>query len=216
MSNRRLATIAVLAALGLAGCASAEGDSDAKATPIPVVAASDSAAPTETPTPEPTTPEPTETSVYGESVTSERGYLVKQLGQIAGTTTESGETLMQFSVTAIQPNFQCTSEYSEQPENGNFIAITLDVQTTAALAQVEEMPYYNMSAWDFRVIGPDGTRENDSTGSASMCLDSSEALPSEIGPGEHVVGTIVLDSKYTSGALAFVPAWIAGGWEWVF
>ncbi|NCD18815.1 MAG: hypothetical protein EOL89_02350 [Actinobacteria bacterium] len=219
--------MAAIAALGLTGCSENAGDASAtRATPIPVAVESEAAEPSETttpkpsetPTPEPTTPEQTEESVYGESVTSERGNLVKEIGQVAGTVTDTGETLMQFTITAIEPNFECNSGYSEPPANGNFIAVTMDIQTTAALAQVEDMPYYTFSEYDFKVIGPDGTRENDSTGNAFMCLDSADSLPSQIGPGEHVVGKVVLDSKYTSGALVLSPGWMwgTGAWEWVF
>lgn len=177
--------------------------------------------PTPEPTPEPTTetptPEPTDSSVYGDAVTSERGNLVKELGQVAGVQSDTGETLMQFSITDIETDFQCNSEYADPPENGNFIAITMDIQTTAALAQLD-YPYYSFSAYDFKVIGPDGTRENDSTGTAMWCLNDSDALPTEIGPGEHVVGKVVLDSKYTAGAIVLSPSWMWGGgaWEWVF
>lgn len=216
MFRRGIVALGTVLALGLTACSSETDGNNVKATPVPVASASESASPT--PTPEPTAAAPTEDSVYGAATTSARGYLVKNLGQLAGATTPSGDPLVQFSVTAIQPNFECTSEYAQPSQNGNFIALTLDIQTTAELAQNEEMPFVYFQAFDFRVIGPDGTRENDSSGNGSMCLDSSEASPSQIGPGEHVVATVVLDSKYTTGAIVYVPSWMnpPSGWEWVF
>lgn len=91
----------------------------------------------------------------------------------------------------------------------------MDVTTTAALNE-ENWPYLSAAAYDFKVIAPDGTRENDSIGNGWSCLDESEALPPQIGPGEHVVGKVVLDSANTSGSIVFSQAGAVGGWEWGF
>jgi len=211
----RLAALAVIAALALAGCGGADPQdvtADGPATPIPAETA---LAPVkESPTPEATTePDPAETSPYGEAVMNERGNLVKAIGQLAGVVNEAGETLVDLTITAIEPNFVCTAEYADAPVNGQFIAITFDITTTAALA-AESSPSWYMSEYDIKVIGPDGTRENDSTGNAYMCLNDGERLPSDIGPGEHVVGKLVLDSAYPTGSLVVDSQTGGGGWEW--
>ena len=68
----------------------------------------------------------------------------------------------------------------------------------------------------WKVIGPDGTTENDSTGNSYGCLDSAEKIPGDIGPGERLVGKIVLDSAHSSGAVALTQTLMTGGWEWSF
>ena len=123
---------------------------------------------------------------------------------------------MTFKVTKIEPNFKCTDKYAGASENGNFIAITMDITTSKDLADSPGKSLF-VTPSDFKVIGPDGTTENNSSSGASyMCLPTKQAVPSDIGPGEHVVGIIVLDSEYKSGGLAFTQPFMDGGWEWSF
>lgn len=232
MLNRKVVSFSLAAGLLLAGCGAGEDERPAeRAEPVPVVTPTASSEPAETET----SAEPAETETSAESAetetsaesaetdndrqseTSPRGNLIKELGEIAGVT-EDGNTLIEFSVTSIETNFQCTSEYAEPPENGNFIAVSLDIQTTPEAAN-SDVPSWELSPTDLKVIGPDGTRENESaTMAAYSCLDESDALPMNIGPAEHVVGKIVIDSQYTSGAIVIEPWWLwgDGAWEWTF
>jgi hypothetical protein len=219
MKSYRLTAAVVLAMLSLAACSAGESaEEQPPATPVPAEAAVEVTGDAEaTPSPEPTTEEPAEQSKYGPTERNQRGNLVKALGQLAGVGSETDPDVItaEFTVTAIEPNFPCTSEFAEPPMYGQYIAITMDVQTTAALAD-QSWPEFNVSAYDFKVISPDGTRENDSTGNAFMCLNEAERLPGEIGPGEHVTGQVVLDSAHTSGSIVFAPPAVQGGWEWGF
>jgi hypothetical protein len=219
MKCSQVAAVVAFVVLSLTACSSGNSaDTQPRATPVPAEAAVEATTQAEaTPTPEPTTEEPTQDGKYGPSQSNERGNLVKTLGQLAGVGSETDPDVItaEFTVTAIEPNFTCTSEYAEPSMYGNYIAITLDVQTTAALAD-QSWPVFNVSEYDFKVISPEGTRENDSSGNAYMCLNEAERLPSEIGPGEHVTGKIVLDSAHTSGSIVFAPAAVQGGWEWGF
>lgn len=215
-SRKAAVPVALVATLFLSACGSSgSSGGGTAASPVPITGASQSST---TPTPEPSTPQPTTDDVYGDTVTSERGNLVKELGQPAGVTNEAGATLAQFTITAIEPNFQCTSDYASPAKNGNFIAITMDIQTTPDLANEEFVTSISITPYDFKVIGPDGTRENDSVGDAYACLAETESLPLSIGPAEHVVGKVVIDSQHTSGALVLSPSWFSSpsGWEWVF
>lgn len=92
----------------------------------------------------------------------------------------------------------------------------MDIQTTPELARDENGGSFFISEHDFRVLGPDGTRENDSVGNAFMCLEESETIPSVIGPAETVKGKIVLDSKYSEGLIVLNLLQVEDGWEWVF
>lgn len=212
----RWAALAVIATLALAGCGgpgTPDVAADGPATPIPAETAQ--APVKDTKADEPVVEEePAEPSPYGESVTNDRGNLVKTVGQLAGVMNEAGETLVDFKITAIEPNYACTGEYADAPQHGQYIAITFDITTTAALA-AESYPSWYISEYEIKVIGPDGTRENDSIGNGYMCLNQADKLPSDIGPGEHVVGKLVLDSAYPTGSLVVDMGTGSGsGWEW--
>ena len=74
-----------------------------------------------------------------------------------------------------------------------------------------------VTAHEWSVVGPDGLTESSAaTGSAFMCLDEDELLPtSPFTPASKYRGSIVLDSKSTSGALLFRPSSWPPGWEWI-
>jgi len=191
----------VAAALLLAGCSSNTAtQATSQLTPNPPAPAATSAAAPSTPTPS----------------TNARGNLAKKVGEIASITGTDGKTLVTFTVTKIEPNFKCTDKYASASENGNFIAITMDITTSKDLASSDVRNLY-MSGSSFKVIGPDGTTENDSSTAATYsCISSKQEVPGMIGPGEHVVGMVVLDSQYKSGGLALTQPFMDGGWEWSF
>jgi len=115
MNSRALAATATVLLLGAVGaCSSADSNTEApRATPVP--AASPKQAAPSIPTTEPTTEEPTE-PVTPER--NERGNLVKALGEDGGATDETtGDRLFDFTITAIEPNFECTNEFAEPPVN---------------------------------------------------------------------------------------------------
>lgn len=162
--------------------------------------------------------EPSEspTSIYGERIVSERGNLVKKVGQLAGMNAGNpDDVIAEFKTTAIETDVKCTAEFAQPAQNGHYIAITMEVQTTPKLAEQSISKALYFTPGDFKVIGPDGTRENDSLGNSFGCLPDAELLPGEIGPGETASGKIVLDSAYTEGVLVFSPM-LDSGWEWEF
>jgi len=208
----RIAAVLVAAALALAGCSSGT-DTSARATPVPAETAKQ---PVATPTPSPSAT-PTAESRYGTSTKNARGNLVKAIGQLSGGSVSPTDptVVVEFTLTAIDPNFKCTNQYAQAPANGHFVALTFDVQTTADLAKAA-FPEWSIMSSDFRVFAPDGTRENDSTGNSSGCLKESEALPAFMGPGEHAVGKVVLDTAQTTGSIVLANGGGSTGWEWGF
>ena len=138
--------------------------------------------------------------------------------------------LAEFKVTQIEPDFQCPAEDAQAAANGNYIAVTVEVTTTPALAEVQRMtgtPSWSFTqGFDFKVISPDGTLENPYdhygvTENAATCLDDTDRLPPGMDPGENAVGTVVLDSAHESGTLLLQPSHHAPGrvdccWEWAF
>lgn len=197
------ATLTLLA-LGLTGCG-APASTDTGKVP--------DTAPVATSTP---TPTPTAESEFGEQVKSPRGNLVKQLGQLAGTSAGPEDTVTsRFAVTDIVVDQPCDAEYADAPQNGHYLGIHLNVETTPELAD-EEFPWVSFSSYDWQAYDADGKRLNDPIGNAWSCLDSAQELPSEIGPGQSVSGWIMLDVAATTGVVVLAPLGSPVGWEWSY
>ena len=146
-----------------------------------------------------------------------RGNIPKQVGEEARLTASSGEQALEFTVTGIQPDFQCTSPYAEAPENESFVKVDITASTGSA-QDLEELFYsesmmFNPFEWKF--VDSSGRTANEIGTMASYgCLDDSEGLPLEIGPGENVTGSLVLDVTGSSGTLIYKPVYDSAGWEW--
>lgn len=165
---------------------------------------------------EPSEEDPTRDT--SESERSPRGNLPKDLGQTASIATDGGEgdLLLEFRVTDITVDGECTGEYPQDPQNGKFLIVTLEAETYPELGEQEYVNSWDFNPYDFQIIGQDGTRENDSVGTAYSCLSESDALPMSIGPGQKVTGKVALDTAYESGYLVYVPGLLEAGWEWQF
>lgn len=221
----------VLAACGETGASESEGDGSPSAESAEEVtdsdpsqaeasedATEDEASAQEAAETESASAEAEETRDTMDSEKSSRGNLVKRIGEMATVATEEGEgdTLVEFAITDITTEAECSNEYVEEPTNGGFIVVTIEATTTPELADQEFMTTWGFNPYDFHIIGDDGKRENDSTGTAYSCLSESESLPFEIGPGQTVEGKVALDSAYQKGHLVYVPGSVGAGWEWEF
>lgn len=198
--NKKILGIALFSVLALTACgAQAEAEPDATETPTatettrePVVA------PSVTPIERETTPEP-EPTEEGSEVNA-RGNFVSELGNVGELVTGSGEVALSFTVDDIQPSV-CTAERAELPENGHFYTISMTVESTGASPDLD-IPT-NPAAFDF--ISEDGTTFNGELGTnaAYRCLPEQETLPSYVGPGEKVTGSVVVDVPATTGILVY-------------
>jgi len=199
-----IATV-VAATMLTAGCGStAAPDTDHLPDTAPVATAS--------PTP---TADPAQ-ATYGDRVLSDRGNLVKEIGQLAGMTlgADSDVTVAQFVVTDIVVDPVCSSAYAEPSKNGHLVGIHLNVETTPELAQ-DEIGTVSFSQWAWQAFDANGTRVNDPVGNAIWCMDSGDQLPIDIGPGQSVSGWVILDLPTDHGTVAYVP-WAPTGWEWAY
>lgn len=188
------------AALVLTACGSDTNGSSADSGPtLPEVSASETTEPTE----EPSGPE-----------RNQRGNIVKQLGEEGGITNSDGEDAFRFAIDAITPDYQCTGQFSEAPENGHFVAIDLRVAT----GNMDEIGYFMINPNDFKFIGPDGlTFSNVATMATYSCLPDNEQFSSDpLGPGQQYAGRMVFDLPAPTGVLIYRPAITEGGWEWEF
>lgn len=159
-----------------------------------------------------------ETQDTMKSEKSPRGNIIKEIGETATVATEGGEgdVLVEFVVTDIETNAECSNEYAEEAANGNFIVLTFEVETKPELADQEYVTSWNFNPYDFQVFNTDGKRENDSTGNAYSCLSEAQSLPFDIGAGQVVEGKVALDSAFEEGFIAYVPMAVGAGWEWEF
>ncbi|MCP3425013.1 hypothetical protein NBM05_02940 [Rothia sp. AR01] len=148
---------------------------------------------------------------------SDRGYLVKEIGQPSYINDSSGTPAVTFVVTDVVADPVCSAPYAAAPENGHLVRVDVEVETGSA-ASLEELFYgdsYYFSASDWRFVDTEGVRANTTDTVASWsCLEPSEQLPIDIGPGERVTGSVVLDLPSTAGTLIYVQPLIDDGWEW--
>ena len=148
---------------------------------------------------------------------SERGNIPKQIGEGATLTASSGGKALSFEVTDIQSDFQCTSPYAEAPENESFVKVDITASTGSS-EDLQELFYGDsmmFNPYDWKFVDSSGRTANDiGTAASYMCLDTGESLPLDIGPGENVSGSLVLDVTDSSGTLVYAPIYDSAGWEW--
>lgn len=199
MKKKTLAVVA-LSVLALTACGG-EAESSAEetttpTTPAPVVA------PSVTPVERETTPQPEPTEEFSD--VNERGNFVSEIGNVGSLKNGAGEMALSFTVDDIQPSV-CTGERQEAPENGHFYTVSMTVEATAILGD-STVPT-NPAAFNF--ISEDGTTFNGNLGtqSAYSCLPDQETLPGQVGPGEKVVGNLVVDVPATTGTLVYNPTY---------
>ena len=168
---------------------------------------------------EPEDTEPTQQAEDGTGADglSSRGNIPKQIGEPATLTASSGGKALEFSVTGIEPNAQCTSSYAESPENEMFVRV--DIEATTGTAEDMEELFYSDSTmfnpYDWKFVDSSGRTANDIGSMATyMCLDTGQTLPTDIGPGENVSGSLILDVTDSSGTLIYEPVYDSAGWEW--
>ncbi|MHA7190513.1 hypothetical protein ACX80N_09515 [Arthrobacter sp. MDT2-16] len=189
-------------------------------TPAPVPA--ETLSPTAAPTALPPAPAPTQAppaqAPPGNSLTSPRGNLVKQVGELAGIRDANGEYLAAFTVNDIIVDIPCTDELADPPENGHFVALDVSVETSPNMLTSDLIQQFSMSSLTFQAIGPDGVTSNAGTDSAAtlFCLDDSVQLPGNIGPGEKAQGLVLLDVENPTGTLIYEDFWTDSAWEYAY
>lgn len=221
--NKVLLPLSIAATLLLAGCGSDATTAEAPSVE-PANPGSSTSAEAEPTTEETTEAEPTEDAEPTEEATSEapalekseRGNLVKQVGEGAGMTYE-GEQTVSFVINSITVDAPCTAEFATPPENGHFVILDVSVKTEPVLAEAPITDFY-MTAHEWKAIAPNGTTSNASPGTAAafMCLNQQEMLPDTLGPAEQATGKLVLDVENPSGILVYQDPLATAGWEWTY
>ncbi len=143
---------------------------------------------------------------------SDRGNLIKSIGQNFGLLNEDGSTAADMYVTGITVDPVCTGDYTMPSENGHLVKVDMQIQTYPGLGY----PVYP-SAGSWKAVADNGTTFNGSlaSGAAFSCLSNAELIAGEIGPGESVVGSVILDVPSPTGVLIYQDS-PGIAWEWVY
>lgn len=163
----------------------------------------------------PTTTDTTAPTTPTGQTRNERNNIVKHFGELATTLDASGDATASFTIDSIEVDPPCTGDFSAPAENGHLLILNMRVTTGPDLSDFGGN--FLINPYDWQVIGADGTTEtNLGTTAAFSCVGGSEKLPSTMGPGQQFVGKLALDSRSASGSAIFAPAFVDGGWEWLF
>jgi hypothetical protein len=173
------------------------------------------------PTPTSATPSPTKQATPSPSpseakeTVSVRGNLLGEVGDTAVIQSLAEDTLAEFTVNSITLDPKCTAPRADEPENGHFLVLDVDVETQQGM---EETLYgeFQMNPYFFKMIDEDGKTDNAefSTGPAYECFPEDDMLPQMIGDAERASGKVVLDTDVESGTLVFEFDQL--GWEWEY
>jgi hypothetical protein len=203
VNRRRFLLPALLAAVALSACSARATDAPALNVPV----ASEAPAAAEDGPAGPATP-------VGNM--SERGNVIKQLGETGGFGPTQDNIAVTFAVDKITVDAKCTAQYAQKSEHGHFVKVDLRAETKSTMPPNMG---YGVSGYEFTTVGEDGiTEQTLVTGPAFSCLDESEQFPATLNPGSKYRGSIVLDTKNPEGVLVFRPMFMggAGGWEWAY
>ncbi|UQS23896.1 hypothetical protein L1857_14175 [Amycolatopsis thermalba] len=140
-----------------------------------------------------------------------------EIGEAVGYGSRAGQPEVVFTLTKVTVGGRCTEPYAQEPENGRFIFLDLTVTTSPSMGGDFAGSVLNPN--NFAIIGPDGVTETGgslSSAPAIGCLSRGKLFPLALSPGQNYHGTIVLDSRNTTGRLVLAPYGLDGfnGWEW--
>lgn len=170
-----------------------------------------------TPAPSASTPQAEQNAPAANGTRSERGNLVKSIGQPAVINGASGQPAATMVLNNIQNSPQCTAPYASKPENGRFIRLNMDVSTGSA-ADMQSVLYDNkfyFSEANWKFIGADGKLVSQpATVSTYSCIPPNQTIPLGMGPGEKTSGAVILDIPQEAGTLVYTDPLIHDGWEW--
>jgi hypothetical protein len=138
------------------------------------------------------------------------------------TLPDSQSPAIQFTVTAITPNFTCTAADSVSPTNGQFVAIAMDITTDAKyLTRMDSGAPLHMNQADWiGFLGDENGTQVVNTDAGTSCIAPGEQFPSDLEAGKSVSGTIVLDMSADVASLSWGPSGVTNldpgitRWEW--
>lgn len=130
---------------------------------------------------------------------------------------ESGVVFAEISARTVQTDFTCTAPDALESINGQFVAITFDVDMADGFAE-SGFPTMEFSVHDFRAWDANGDSVLDPVGNAEACVSPQDRIASSLEPGGHERGLVVLDAPKGSGSASYLLGGFQGtyGWEWAW
>lgn len=190
------ALAAVLLAVGLAACGSASSGS----------------ADSEAPHRNPTTAQPRNSK---SPRVNERNNFVKHIGDLAAITDENGKDVVDWTVTNIVIDPQCTGEYAQPPKNGHYVELDISMSATSGFTgdKYGSLMLGSPSWWTY--VQADGTQWNGHPdGNSFGCMPDDQTLPQQFNQGTKASGKVIFDVPSTDGSLVFTTGVVQGGWEY--
>ena len=126
-----------------------------------------------------------------------------------------------FTVTAIQPDFACTSPSAVATVNGQFVAVTMEFTTAADyLSAMTSGGAMHMNATDWEGYLDDSADPLANSDAGTSCIAATEQLPADFPAGQTFSGTVVLDLDPAATSFSWSPTDVkdldttATRWEW--
>jgi hypothetical protein len=149
---------------------------------------------------------------------NERGNIAMIIGQPGELTSlATGQPAVQFSVTEIGLEVTCTNDAT--PENGQFVAVTMQLTTATDYLDVMSANEPMLVSWqDWTGYSTDGIPVEVS-GAGADCLPD-QSFPAGLPAGETTTGVIVLDVTPETTSVSWTPQFAVGiaeqlsSWEW--
>ncbi|PWG59368.1 hypothetical protein [Bifidobacterium catulorum] len=157
-------------------------------------------------------PEKASSSPTTTSKKSERGYLIKHIGDKAAYTKSQNDRteIASWTATKITLDPPCkgaTDQWNNygKPKNGHFVTIDFTVQTTPQMrdSNISIFTLGMQGAWKY--IEKDRTQwsGNPMNSVTANCVPEQNRLPDSIGPAVKAKGTVMFDLPSTDGYLVF-------------
>ncbi|MFI8569631.1 hypothetical protein ACIGGF_24060 [Rhodococcus sp. NPDC078407] len=161
-----------------------------------------------------------------EVATNDQGRLEKKFGEAAGLSDNvTGEPAITFTISNPRMSNTCSGFWKFEPNNGIFLMVDINVQTSPAYAtaavgarnsSVASLMDYslNPSAWD--ATNPDGTVNGDLVSTAALNCDESntDAFSGQLAPASTYSGSYAFDVVPGSQNIFLGPPRSGIGWEW--
>ncbi len=126
-----------------------------------------------------------------------------------------------FTVTAIQPNFECTAPAPAATVNGQFVAVTMEITTAAdyQTGMTSGGPMH-MAESDWEGYLADSADPLANSEAGASCIPAEQQLPADFPAGSTFSGVVVLDLDPAATSFSWSPSDVkdldttATRWEW--
>jgi hypothetical protein len=152
----------------------------------------------------------------GELELNDHGNEKVEVGEVAQfVDLASDDEFATMTATNVQTNFECTASEAMKSINGQYVALSFDVDAREKMNDSGFTELY-FSVHDFRAWDSDGENVIDAVGNAESCIAADERIQTPILPGDNAKGLVILDVPEGSGSASYTLGGFEGtyGWEW--